>query len=168
MPVNLQPFAKSMFGPQAPFRLLLPVAAGSGQAIKRGEICEISSSVWAPISSDASFTAELAVCDHEIVAESKAGYYPFIIPRPGDMFEFELAAAAAAARGADLYYSTSQVLTTSGNNSLGDVVDHSGIPRQQGKADVGDVADRTSTILSAGFVLMTFKASTSYYAALQT
>ena len=167
MAVNLQPYAKEVNGRSA-WVLNLPVAAGSSQTIKRGEICEISSSVWTPITGDDAFTAELAVAFHEIKATSLAGYYPFIIPRPGDLFEFQLAAAAAAARGANLFYSTSQVLATSGSNTFGDVVDHAGVPRQQGNNDVGDPADRGSTIASASFVLMTFKASTSYYAALQT
>ncbi len=169
MAVNLAPYKRSLFSQQKPLVMLLPVAAGSTTAIKRGEVCELSGGVFTPITGDDDFTSGvLAICDHEITSSHQAGYYPFVVPRPGDLFEFELAAAAAAARGAALYYSTSQVLATSGTNTLGDVVDHSGFPLQQGNADVGDVADRGSTVGSANRVLMTIKASCSYYSQLQS
>lgn len=167
MAVNLQPYAKDLNGGLPPLILHLPVAAGATTPIKRGEICELSAGVWTPITGDDAFSGEIAICNQEITEVSKAGHYPFIIPRRNDLFEFELAAEAAIARGASLYFSTSQVLASSGSNAFGKVFDHAGYPRKQGKADVGDVADRGSTVGTTKFVLMTFDAATTYLAALQ-
>jgi len=96
-----------------------------------------------------------------------AGYYPAIIPVPGDVFRATIPSAAAA-RGAALYVTGAQTVTTvAGTNIIGHVLDHAGFPRQQGNATVGDVADRGTTVQAQTTVHMTIKNAASYWNALQ-
>jgi len=148
-----------------PHVMLLPFA--SGTAIEPGELLHLDTTFKSQ-NADESVDAGVAVSIHRITTSHAAGYYPAIVPRKDDLFEISLDAAASAARGTDLYWSSSQLLTaTTGSNILGNVYDHAGYPQQQGNADVGDVADRGTTVRNVDKVLFCFEESVSYLAALQ-
>ena len=167
MSSDVYQFIGNIYGHDKPLRVDLPVAAGSTTTIDKGEMCELDTGVFTPISADDSFAGVLAICDEEITAERKVGRASFIVPRPGDLFRVKLAAETNPSRGASLYYSTSKVVATSGSNPFANVFNHAGFPQKQGRADVGDVADRGTAIGSVLWVEATIKAAASYYAALQ-
>lgn len=151
-----------------PYVVLGRFAAGSGAPVERGSIIEITGNVWDDLDADQAMAGVIAVAAEEIKSTSAAGLYPIYVPRPGDIWEYALTAASGPIPGASLYFSDAQTLKVTGNNILGNVVDHGGFVHQQGRADVGDVADRGdgSTIFSVNRVLMSFVAASSFYAAL--
>jgi hypothetical protein len=118
MAVNRVAWVGNVNGASEPLILKGLFDAGATTAIKSGEILEktgTGNTVWVPLDADYDMTGAsdaVAVAGCEIKSGDRAGYYPVIVPRPGDIFEFELATAAAVALGAALYYSTSQKLTT--------------------------------------------------------
>ena len=147
--------------------------AGSTTAIKRGEILEktgTGNTVWVPMDSDYDMTATsdaVAVADEEIKTGDRAGYYNIIVPRPGDVFEFELAAAGATAVGTSLYYSASQKVTvTTGTYILGYAVGQENYPQKQGHLADDGSPDAGTTVKSQTYVRMTFRLAVSYYAAM--
>jgi len=142
--------------------------AGGTQAIKKGELLELSGGNWIPLDADQSMAAVIAVANEEVKDGDRAGYYEIIVPRPGDVFEYELATAAAVALGASLYWSSSQKVTTSGNNVLGNAVGQAHYPSKQEHLSSGGIVDMGTTVKSTSYVEMTIKAAASYYAALQT
>lgn len=137
--------------------------AGSSQAVKRGEILELSGGNWVPLGSDKSMAAVIAVAYDEIKVGDLAGYYTIIVPRPGDVFEFALSAAAATAQAADLYWASSQSVATSGSNIIGQSVGIKNVPGQ-GHASDDASGDRGTTLLVQSSVEMMFKQSVSYWA----
>lgn len=148
--------------------MLLPFAAGSTTLISPGQLLILSGGVFTPLTSDTAMSGVIAVAKKRITAAHLAGYYPAIVPQPGDIFRAILAAAGAVTRGEAVYVTDStQKLAVSGTNQLGTIFDTAGYPIQQGDADVGDVADRGTTVGSVAWVLMMFKKATSYYAALE-
>jgi len=168
MATNRQAFIGNLYGAKEPLRILGLFQAGSTQAIKRGEILELDTGVWIPLNADQSMSAVIAVADEEIKAGDLAGYYHILIPRPGDVFEFELAAAGATAIGTALYYSTSQKVTVStGSHVLGYACGQENYPQAQGHAADGDPSDRGTSIKSQSYVRMTFKEAASYLKAFQ-
>lgn len=167
MAADMTVFKGSMFGHTEPYEIKGLFAAGSSQAVKRGEILTVASGTWTPLASDTSMSAVIGFAAEEIKAGDRAGYYRVIVPRPGDIFELPLATAAAVAFGANLYYSTSQKLTTSGSNQLGSAVGDEHYPALQGHLADDGSPDAGTTIKSTSYVRFTVKASVSYYAALQ-
>lgn len=166
---NFYPWVKNLGGADGPLIKLVKFQAGADQAIAAGEILELSSGNFIPLDADQSMAGIIAVACNDVIDGDKAGYFPVIVPRPDDVFEFELAAAAAAALAASLYYSTSKKLTTSaGSNVIGKVWEHSGIPKAQGRLSKGDLMDQGTTIGSTSFVRMIFNEAVSYFAAFQT
>lgn len=151
-------------GPAWKFKLKDP--AGASTPIKAGEICKVTSLILAPLAADESMSANIVVSDHETRSGDLAGYRTCIVPRPGDIFEIPLATAANPDPAAALYYSSSQALTTSGSNQIGQVVDDSMLP-SQGFQSVSPSYDAGTTVMTRGSVRFMFKASTSFYAALQ-
>lgn len=152
-----------------PYVFLGRFAAGSSATVERGAVIEINANVWTELNADQSMAGVIAVAAEEIKTTSAAGLYPIYVPRPGDIWEYALTAASNPSQGADLYWISAQTVSvTPGSNVLANVVDHGGFVHQQGRADVGDVADRGdgSTIFSVNRVLMSFVAASSYYAAL--
>lgn len=144
--------------------------AGATQALKRGELCELTGNTntqWVPIDSDADFAANLAICDQEVVSGDVEGFKDFIAPAPGDIFSFELAAAAAPAIGASVYYSSSEKLALSGTYAIGKVVAHSGIPEISPSQAQGHLIQPGITVGNTTWVDVTFNSARSYYAALQ-
>lgn len=169
MASNKTTFIKNLLtGDTKPLIMLGLFQAGSTQAVKRGEILELSGGNWIPLDADQSMAGVIAVANEEIKAGDLAGYYEIIIPRPGDVFEYELAAAGATAVGTNLFYSTSQKVTVStGNNQLGEAVGQENYPDKQGHLSDGEVGDRGVTVRSQSYVRMTFVKAASYYAVLE-
>lgn len=172
MAKNAARWVGNLYGLKAPLIMIGLFQAGSTQAIKRGEILEKTADTntrWVPIDSDFSMAANVAIANEEIKNGDLAGYYEIIVPRPGDIFEFELAAASAVAQGTALYYSSSEKVTVSaGTNILGNAVGQEHYPLKQGHLADDAGPDRGETIRSTTHVRMTFQKSNSYYAALQT
>ena len=149
----------------------LPFEAGSVETIERGDILELganSGGLWAKMDADQAMTGIVAISAYEITATHRAGNYPVLIPRYGDIWEYALSAAGNPDRGAALYWSAAQVLKESGNNVLARVVTHGGFDPRQGNADVGDAVDRGdgTTIVNQNLVIVSFVQAASYAAAL--
>lgn len=167
MAVNKATWVKNLNGANAPLIMLGKFQAGSTQAVKRGEILELSGGNFIPLASDKSMSAIIAIANEELKVGDLAGYYEIIVPRPGDVFEFELAAASALALGTALYYSTSQVLTvTAGTNIIGYACGQENYPQQGHTADDAS-GDMGTTVRSTSYARMTFKEAVSYFKALQ-
>jgi len=163
-------YVGSLYGDLPPFKLKIPTAAGSSATIDDGDLLDLEGGNFAPINSDEAMAATLMVaCPETIVtAGDRAGYRLAILPRPGDLFEVDLDASTAATIGAALYYSTSKVATTTaGTNIIGRVVRHAGVPREQGRLDMGNPFDAGTTIGSRSKVTCTIGENASYYNALQ-
>lgn len=170
MAANRQAWVKNLYGFPEPMLYLGKFQAGSTQAIKRGEILEFTgdtNSAWVPWDSTAARTADAAVAAEEIKAGDRAGYYNIIVPRPGDVFEFELATAAAVAFGTALYYSSSQKVTTSSSGTaIGYAVGQEHYPAKQGHLADDAGPDAGTSIRTTAYVRMTFKLAASLWAGL--
>lgn len=166
MASNKNAWLRNDFGDTKPLIKLGYFAAGSTRTVCRGEIIYISTITWIPLASDTTMANIIAVANEEIKSTDLAGYYQIIVPRPGDVFEFELATATACATGAALYYSTSQKLTTSGSNIVAYVNGQAHYPQQQGHMSDGDPVDRGSTVNSASYVQCSIATGASWYGAI--
>lgn len=97
------PWRYDLNGAQDPLRVRGKVQGGSTQAIKSGELCTFdeTSGYWQPISAAADIKWNLGFSEGEIDSDNApaARYAMFIVPRPGDVFEIPLAAAAAVEIG---------------------------------------------------------------------
>lgn len=149
-----------------PHVILGQFQAGATQAIKMGELLKLSGGNWIPLAADESMSAVIAVANEEIKDGDRAGFYEIIVPRPGDVFEFELAAASNPSIGASLYWSSSQKVAVSGSNVLGSVIGQAHYPAHQGHLSEDSAPDAGVTIKNTSYVQMAFKASVSYWAAL--
>ena len=171
MATNKARFVRNMDGATEPFIILGKFQAGSTQAIKPGELLEFTgdtNTAWVPMDSDYDMDSNVAIANEEIKTGDLAGYYEVIVPRPGDIFEFELAAAGATAYGTALYYSDSETVTvTAGTYIIGNSVGQTNYPIQGHAADDAS-GDAGSTIKSQATVQMTIEASNSIYSLLQT
>jgi len=171
MATNNVRFVRNLLGAGEPFVTLGKFQAGATQAIKRGEILEFTgdtNSAWVPIDSDFAMDGNVAIANEEIKSGDRAGYYEVIVPRPGDVFEYELAAAAAVAYGTALFYSSSEkVTTTAGNNVLARAVGMEHYPQKQGHLADDAAGDAGTTIKSTSYVRMCFSQSASLWAKLQ-
>jgi len=167
MATNRACWTKNLNGAPEPLVMLGIFQAGVTKAIKVGEILELSGGYWIPLDADQSMAGVIAIANEEIQSGDRAGYYEIIVPRPGDVFEFALAVAAATAIGANLYWSTSQAIAASGSNVLGNAVGQRHFPLKQGHLAKDASTDSGTTIRSQSYVEMTITAAASYYAALQ-
>ncbi len=118
MAENLSPFVRNKYGSE---ETIFPgkVQAGSTQAIKRGEICcyNKTAGYWTPISAVADGELYLlAIANEEQKSTDLERFMEFIAPKPGDEFEYEIAASRQVAQGEGftLTASNSQKLTYSG------------------------------------------------------
>lgn len=164
---NRWSYNKSLSGGLQPMILTLPVLAGSTTTFGAGELCELESATMSPLDSDQSMAGILAISAQEWTTSRLAGFASFIIPRPGDVFDVNLNAASNPTRGADLYWVSSVLVKVTGSNIIGNVVDHAGYPAKQGDPNVGDVADRGTTIRDSILVHATIRAAASYFIAIQ-
>ena len=161
----------NLYGHGGPFKFPGKFQAGATQAIFKGELIKLSGGNWVPMSTDTAMSAIVAIADCDIKSGDLAGYYPIIVPRPGDVFEFALDASTTTTIGQALYVygsgiGSQTVTATVGTNILGHVVDSSVIP-MQGHASVSPGLDAGTTLLARSQIRMTIKASCSYFAALQ-
>jgi len=115
MAVNKYPWVRNIQGAENPLIIMGKVQAGSTQAIKRGEICTFNETAgyFKPIDAVADYVYSLAITNEEQKSGDLERYMEFIAIREGDVFEFELAAAAQAEYGyaLELTASNSQKLT---------------------------------------------------------
>lgn len=170
MATNQTRWVKSLLG--LPNELILPGKFQTGTAIKKGQLLELSAGYFIPLASDKAMSATVAIAGMEVKSDYPTGYYPIIVPRPGDIFQFALDSAGANALGAAMYVSgaTAEVVTaTVGTNIIGHVAGwahYSSIYPQNPTTDTGAV-DKGTTVGTQARVDMTIKAACSYYAALQ-
>lgn len=170
MATNKVRWLYNLNGATAPLVARGNFAAGATQAIKKGEILELtgsSNTQWVPIDSDFAMAGDIAIANEEIKSGDLAGYYEIIVPRPDDVFEFDLATATALSVGADLFYSSSEAVTTTGSFKLGQAVGEEHYPRFQRHMSDGVTNDSGTTISSTSYARMTFAPHVSYYAKLQ-
>lgn len=171
MATNKLRWVRNLFGADGPEILYGNFAAGASVPIKRGELLELTGNTnteWVPMDSDFNMAANVAIANEEIKSGDRAGYYEIIVPRPGDVFEYALAAAGATAVGTALYWSSSEVVTVSaGSNILGHAIGQANYPLKQGHLADDGSGDSGTTLRSQSYVQMTVRAACSYYAALQ-
>lgn len=114
-------------GATAPWRQRLDVAAGSSQAIKRGEICyatgDAIGGAMVPVSAATDNLHAFAIADEEQAAGDAARQMWFIIPRRNDVFEFALDAATAIDFADELQINDSQTLKKSATDAIAVAVD---------------------------------------------
>lgn len=163
----------NLFGAKEPLIILGKFQAGATKAIKRGELLELTAdtnSRFTPLDSDYDMSSgDIAIANEEIKSGDRAGYYEVIVPRPGDVFEFELAAAGNPAIGTAVYYSSSEkVTTTAGTNILGNIVGQRHYPAKQGHLADDASPDMGETLRSTTYVEITIQESNSFYSRLQT
>jgi hypothetical protein len=174
MASNQVRFVKNLFSPEIKEPLIVPgkFAAGSSVPIKRGELLELtgnSNTEWVPMDSDFAMSKNVAIAAEEIKSGDAAGYYGIIVPRPGDLFEFELAAAGASALGTALYFSSSEKVTiTAGTNIVGHIAGwpHYSNVFPQNHADAGAL-DKGTTLRTITRAHISIEESNSYFQALQ-
>ena len=171
MATNRQTWRMNLLGAREPLVMRDAVAAAS--ALKQGEIIEKTgggNTQWVPIDSDFNMDSNVAVSGVDKKATTDIlGFYPIIVPRPGDVFTFELAASVVSADnalGAALYYSSSEKVTAvAGTNILGRIASTDHYPLQNfGPGAVGDEGTTRRTIT---YVDMIFVPESSYYSAFE-
>ncbi len=170
MATNKVRWVRNMNGaPEKMVRLAL-FQAGVTQAIKRGEILELTgngNTAYVPIDSDFAMDGNIAIANEEIKSGDRAGYYEVIVPRPGDIFEYDLAAASAIVENTPLYFSSSEAVTvTAGSNILGWSVGQEHYPQKQGHLSDDAAGDAGTTINSTAQVRMTFHEAASLWSKL--
>lgn len=160
MASNQQRWVRNLYGAKGPLIWLALFQAGATAAIKRGEILEFTgdtNTAFVPIDSDFAMNSNVAIANEEIVSGDRAGYYEVIVPRPGDVFEFDLAAAGATAYGTALYFSSSEAVTiTAGTNIIARSVGQEHYPLKQGHLTKDAAGDSGTTIRSVSKVQMVF------------
>jgi predicted RecA/RadA family phage recombinase len=171
MATNKLRWIRNLYGATAPLIMRGKFQAGDTQAIKRGEILEFTgdtNTAWVPIDSDFAMDSNVCIANEEIKAGDRAGYYEVIVPRPGDVFEFDLAAAGATAVGTALYYSSSEAVTVSaGSNIIGYAVGQEHYPQKQGHLADDASGDAGTTIKSISVVRMVFTRAASLWSLFQ-
>jgi len=171
MATNHARWIRNLEGASEPLVMLGNFAAGATQAIKRGEMLEFTGNTnteWVPMDSDFAGAGNVAIANEEIKSGDRAGYYEVIVPRPGDVFEFPLAAECDIAYGAEVFYSDSETLATTGTDEVGNAVGQEHYPDKQGHLADDATGDAGTTIRTISYVRMTFTRAVSVYAKLQT
>jgi len=153
MAVNKYPWVRNIHGANEPLIIMGKVQAGSTQEIKRGEICVFNETsgnfVPADAAADSQYT--MAIANEEQKAADSARYMEFIAIREGDVFEFELAAAAQVAYGDGYEISNSQKLASDPDgNVIAYVVGRQNYPEEG------------TTLLSVSYAEFSFIREVSY------
>jgi len=167
---NQQRWVGSLYGAVKPLIMLGSFQAGATQAIKRGEMLELTaggSTKWVPMDSDFAGSSNVAIANEEVKDGDRAGYYEIIVPRPGDLFKFAIDTAAATAIGTALYWSDSETLSASGSNILAYQAGQEHYPLKQGHLVDDASPDSGASVKSQAFVIVTFKEAVSYLKAFQ-
>lgn len=142
--------------------------AGSVATPLEGDLLERTNSTntkWVPIDSDHDAAAGdgLAIANYPIGASDLGGYHEIVVPRPGDVFEADLASASAIAPETALYYSSATALATSGSNIIAYSVEGPNHPGQQDRVSKGEIGDQGTTFRSTSKVWFAFRAACSIY-----
>jgi hypothetical protein len=170
MATNKVRWVGNLDGAAEPLIVLGKFELGSTTAIKPGELLELTADTntsWVPMDSDFAMDSNVAIANEEIKDGDRMGFYEIIVPRPGDIFEFELADASAVAVGTALYYSSSEKVTvTVGTNIIGYGVGQEHYPDKQGHLADDASGDAGETVKSTSYVRMCIRAAASYYSAL--
>lgn len=155
-----------------PMSYLGKFQAGATKELDEGNLLERTADTntrWVPIDSDHDAAAGdgLAVAAHDIRSGDLAGYHLIYVSRPGDVWEADLAAAAAIEPETALYYSSPTALATSGSNILGYSVAGPNHPEQQGRLSQGQLGNKGETFRSTSKVWFTFREAVSFFKTIQ-
>jgi len=158
MAVNRQTYLCNDEAPGAPpLRLLLPAAAGSTRALKKGELATMATgTLVAAVSGN---TTGLVVIDQEQKSDDVARHIWCIVPRPLDRFRYELSASRQVAFGEQFNISDSETLAYSaaGTNK---------VARAAGNANRPLPEDESTTQRSVDYAEVYIDEQASYLAAL--
>jgi len=163
---NFARWVRNLDGATEPLTMLALFQAGATQAISAGELLEFTgdtNTAFVPLDSDYAMDGDVAIAAEEIKSGDRAGYYSVYVPRPGDVWEFDLATAAATPYGTVMTYSSSEVVTTGGSNTLGTAVGQEHYPDHQGHLADDVSGDAGTTIKTIGTVRMTIDLKASFY-----
>lgn len=166
MATNNVRWVRNLNGATEPLVMLGKFEAGSTQAVKRGELLELTADTntsWTPMDSDFAGSANVAIANEEIKAGDRMGFYEIIVPRPGDVFEFDLAASGDPALGQALYWSDSETLAESGSNILAYAAGQEHYPDKQGHLADDAGGDAGETLRYGTKVRCIFKEAVSYW-----
>lgn len=177
MATNNHRWLRNELGASKPFIMPGLFQAGATQAIFRGELLERTASTntkWVPMDSDYDMTGTsdaVAVAGCQIKSGDLAGYYPIQIPRPGDVWKFDLLSTDTQnpTYATAVYWSDSEtVTTTAGTNILGYTCGASHYPLMQGFASDGDPIDRGTTLrnVSGGEIEVSIQHTNSLWSGL--
>ena len=168
MATNNVRWIRNLMGASEPLVLLGLFQAGATQAIKRGELLEFTgntNTAWVPMDSDFAMNGNVAIANEQIKSGDRAGYYEIIVPRPGDVFEYALAAAADLTVGQCLYYSSSEAVTeTAGTYPIGYSVGQEHYPDKQGHLADDATGDAGTTIGNTSYARFMFNEGASFFA----
>ena len=167
--VNMSRWVGNLDGAKEPLIIKGLFQAGATAAIEAGELLEFTgdtNTAWVPLDSDFDMDSNVAIAAESIKSGDLAGYYQIYCPRPGDMWEFDLATAAGTAYGTALTYSSSDVVTTGGTYPIGYAVGQQHYPQYQNHMSDGEPSDSGTSIRTQATVIMTIKAACSIYSAL--
>jgi len=162
----------NLYGAPSPLTILEQFQAGSSQTIDEGEFLEVSSGNFIPLATDKAMSNTVAISLEEIKTGDGAGFYPLIVPRPGDVFEADLLSTDSQNpdKGTALYVDgDDSVTTTAGSNILGHVFNHDGFPKRSGHtSDDASIGEGTTiSDVASGKIQFTIKEGASYWGALQ-
>jgi len=161
----------NVYGAPTPMIRLGNFQAGATAEVEDGELIYLTGGNWIPVAADQDLSAGVgAFAAKKIKNGDRAGFYPIIVPRPGDVFRMRLQTAAGSALGTAVYPSStgySEYVHTSGSNILGNIADGPHIP-EQGSLSVDGSPDAGTTLRSQNRVGISIQASNSYYSQLFT
>lgn len=166
MATNRARWVKNLNGAQEPLVMLGLFQAGVTNAVKRGELLEFTyntNAAWGPMDSDYPMEGNVAIANEEIKSGDRAGYYEIIVPRPGDVFEYDLDTPAATVFATPVYYSSSEAVSASGTNVLGLTVGMAHYPDKQGHLADDASGDAGSTVRSCAYVHIVILERNSLY-----
>lgn len=142
-------------------------ASGATQAIAVNTLLErtnTGNTIWVPIDSDHdATTAKLAIAAAPITSGDPAGFYPIIEFLDGDVFEADLATAAAIAPETALYYSSPTAVASSGSNVIAYSTQGPNHPGQQFRNSQGQLGDKGVTFATTNKVRLVFRLAVSSY-----
>lgn len=136
MATNKTPWQRNLEGAAEPLEVLMPVDAGASYPIKKGEICKVGINTAgrpAPVTAATDVT-QLVVAAEEQKSTDVARFIRFQVPRPGDVFEFDLSAARAVVLGETLAISDSQTLAYAVENVIARIASDHNCPEPEEKS----------------------------------
>ncbi len=160
--VNRAPWSKDINGGREPLRILMPVDAGSSYAIKRGEICKVglnTSDRPGPVTAATDKTL-LVIADQEQKSTDVARMIPFIVPRPGDVFEFAISAARAVVFGDNFAIHSSTPSQTLAYTAAGTNL----VARQASDHNCPEPEEKSVTRRPVSFAQVVFDEQASFFA----